>query len=122
MLDKFGLKLLNILLSTSENSEYVVISFEEIKSKFTKKEINDTILENTINYLNNNGYIKIKYIDEIEMCYAVLSKARQESENFLIEKKSKKSAGKLMVLNIILSCISAFVGAFMAILIVHFFL
>ena len=122
MLDKFGLKLLNILLSTSENSEYVVISFEEIKSKFTKKEINDTILENTINYLNNNGYIKIKYIDEIEMCYAVLSKARQESENFLIEKKSKKSAGKLIVLNIILSCISAFVGAFMAILIVHFFL
>lgn len=122
MLDKFGYKLLNILNEYSNNGDYVVLEYEDIFAKFKKQKINNEILNNTLNYLVQNDYIKIKYKDEDEFCYACLTKARMISETDEIRIKSDKQNNKYLILNIIFSSISAFFGAVLAILFVHFFL
>ena len=122
MLDKFALKLLNILIESAKSGDYIVLSFDDIKSKFKKNEINNTLLNNTLSFLCQNEYIKIKFKDEDQICYCCLTKSRLIDETKLISKNNKKETSKLLVLNIIFSCLSAFIGAFLAILIVHFFL
>jgi len=122
MLDKFGLKLLNVLLNSGKNGDYIVLSLDDIKSNFKYNEINDTILNNTLNYLSQNDYIKIKFKDDEQICYSCLTKARIVDDTKLINKNNKKELNKLIVLNILFSCLSAFFGAFIAIMIVHFFL
>lgn len=122
MLDKFGLKLLNVLLENGKNGDYIVLSIDEIKSHFKTGEINDTILNNTLNFLSQNDYIKIKFKDDEQICYACLTKARLIEDTKLVNKNNKKQLNKLIILNIIFSCLSAFVGAVIAILFVHFFL
>ena len=122
MLDKFGLKLLNVLLDAGKNGDYIVISLEDIKSYFKSNEINDTILNNTLNFLSQNDYIKIKFKDDEQICYSCLTKARLIDDTNLINKNNKKQLNKLIILNILFSCLSAFFGAILAIFIVHFFL
>jgi len=122
MLDKFGLNLLSYLNETSQNGEYIVLSFEDIKNKFKKNEVTNEVIKNTLDFLSNNDYIKIKFQDEEQICYCSLTKARIINETKIENKKDKKHASKLIILNIILSSISAFLGAFLAILLVHFFL
>lgn len=121
MLDKFGLKLLNILNEEGSFGDYIVISLDELYNKF-KNKASKELIQNTLDYLASNDYIKIKYKDEEEICYTCLTKARIVDETKLVNKNNKKEINKLIVLNIILSCLSAFFGAFIAILIVHFFL
>ena len=72
--------------------------------------------------MSNNDYIKIKFQDEEQICFCSLTKARIINETKLETKNDKKHANKLIILNIILSSVSAFLGAFLAILVVHFFL
>jgi len=122
MLDKFGLKLLNVLLDAGKSGDYIVLSIEDIKTNFKTNEINDTILNNTLNFLSQNDYIKIKFKDEEQICYVCLTKARLIDDTNLINKNNKKQLNKLIVLNILFSCLSAFFGAMLAIFIVHFFL
>ena len=80
------------------------------------------ILDNTLNYLVQNDYIKIKYKDEDEFCYTCLTKTRMLKETNEIRIKSDRQNNKYLILNIIFSSISAFLGALLAILFVHFFL
>ena len=122
MLDKFGFELLNILNEYSESGDYIVLEYEDIFSRFKKSKINKEILTNTLNYLVQNEYIKIKFKDDDEICFYTLTKARMIKETDEIRVKSDKQNNKYLILNIIFSSISAFFGAFIAIMFVHFFL
>lgn len=122
MLDKFGFELLKILNEYSESGDYIVLEYEDIFSRFKKSQINKEILTNTLNYLVQNEYIKIKFKDDDEICFCTLTKARMIKETDEIRVKSDKQNNKYLILNIIFSSISAFLGAFIAIMFVHFFL
>ncbi|MBE5746357.1 MAG: hypothetical protein E7359_03615 [Clostridiales bacterium] len=121
MLDKFGAKLLSFLNENSKSGDFVILELDDIFANF-KNKINKELLNNTLNYLTQNDYIKIKYLDNEELCYSCLTKARIYKETNEIRIKGNKQNNKYLILNIIFSSIAAFFGAFVAIMIVHFFL
>ena len=122
MLDKFGLKILSYLNKISQNGEYKVLTFDDIKKHLNDINIKNEILEKTLDFLSKNDYIKIKFQDEEQICYCSLAKAKiVEDDTKLVSKNDKQTLNKMILLNIIFSSIAAFLGAFVAIMIVHFF-
>ena len=115
--NKFVNNLLNLLNNYSKNGEYAVISFQDIKDNLKDKYSENKLLS-ALNYLIQNEYIKIRYKDELEMCYCSMPKATIFNESGSLKLNNKKQ----LILNLVVSGVSAFLGAFLAILIVHFFL
>lgn len=121
MLDTFTSKLLNYLYSQNSNGDFRILSINEIMANLRIKENDNAKLNNSLSYLKEKEYIKIKYLDEEEICYCLLTNANIFIENNNFNKVSKsKSAGKYL-LKLILLFLSAFLGAFSAVMIIHFF-
>lgn len=115
MLDKKSLKTLTKLNKLCNNS-YKVFEMAELEAIFGKK--GDTLI-NHINYFKEHKFIDVKYDDENVFCMCVLPKAFEEIEssenNNVINNKLKK----IMFLTCLLSAMSAFLGSFVAMLIIN---
>lgn len=122
MLDKFRLKILSYLNKISQTGEYKVLTFDDIKKYLNDKELTNEIIEKTLDFLSNNEYIKIKFQDDEQICFCSLAKSKFIENDTKAPNNDKKALNKMILLNIIFSSISAFLGAFLAILVVHFFL
>ena len=115
MLDKQNLKIIKELLNLSPDGGYKVF---EIKDLSKSLGIKVETIKNDLKYLKDNQYIDIKYTDENDGCLCVLPKSRQINERSDLKKSSYINITKMIFLSGIFSGIMAFLGAFVAMLII----
>ena len=114
MLDKLNKAIIKVLNDLCGGSSYKILEISEVIDKLAKFSIDYEILNNNLHYLQERQYIDIKYIDEKEVCLALLPKARIHSEEEEEEVKKKISYYKLAIITSICSVIGAFIGGFLA--------
>ena len=117
MLDKLNTKIIRVLNSMCDNSStYKILSLSDIIQKVGKgSKMDIESLTKNLEFLSGRDYIDIKYIDEKDVCLALLSKARIHDEEVEGVKKEKQKYYKLATFSSIVSAVAAFLGAFLAI-------
>lgn len=114
MLDKKSQKVLDII-SMHSNGEYKVLEINDILTKLpTKYKMNNDEIGNIFSYLKDMAYIDIKYIDNSEICYAILPKFRIYEENLLEQKKLNRKLVLIVILSGVVSGICSFLGSFVS--------
>ena len=115
MLDKENFKIIKKLEKVCNNGAYKVFDFSELCKMFN---VNLDSLNNNLKYLKTNEFIDIKYSDDNEICLCLLPKSRQLEEQQEQKTYSHLNVMKVMLYSGLLSGILAFLGAFVAVLII----
>lgn len=116
-MDKRKIKLLKYLLDTCENG-YKVLEISSIFKSIKAYKNNYDILLEDINYLKLKNYIDLKYIDNENVCLAIMDSSKLLKEDFKVEGKTRKDLYIWMFVTMLGSGIMAFIGALIAGLIV----
>lgn len=117
-MDKRKLLLLKYLLENCIDG-YKVLSTTQVL-KCLKKYKNDfVVFEKDVEFLAQRKYIDLKYIDEDNLCVAIMDNSRILQENIKIERGNKKEMRTFLLFTSILSGIMAFIGSFLAIIILR---
>jgi len=114
-MDKRKLLLLKYLLNHCDEG-YKVLDTQKVIQAIKKYKGNYQNFEEDIEFLKSRKYIDLKYIDENNLCLAVMDNSRILQENIKMESSSKKIYLRLSLITMLISGISAFCGAFLAIL------
>ncbi len=114
MLDKKSFKILSQLNKMCNNT-YKVFEKTELQNLF---KVSNEALVNHLNFLSERQLIDVKYQDENVICLCVLPKALTEMEGKADEEGYYKKFTKIMYFTCLFSAISAFLGAFVAVLII----
>ena len=112
-MDKRKLLLLKFLLNNCGEG-YKVLDTTKIMDVFKKYKNNYSSLERDVDYLKQMNYIDLKYIDEQSLCLAIKDNSRILQENLKVNRSSKKEYLLLMILTMLLSGMMAFMGGFLA--------
>ena len=115
MLDKQNIKILKKLQKLCPDGSYKVFDLPELFILFNT---NKEALDNDFKYLKNNEYIDIKYADDNVICLCLLPKARQLEDQESVKNYSHLNIMKVMLISGVFSAIMAFLGAFVAMLII----
>lgn len=118
MLNKNADNLLKFLCENDKKGEYVVLSFEDIKSTCNISDFEE--LNKLIKILKDEEYVLVKYIDEDAICYTVTGKLKNkfsDSNNYDDTLKTQKN---FFIIQIILSALFSFLGSFIAVLILYY--
>ena len=91
---------------------YSILDISDILAELTQK-IEADVLAKYIDYLANNEYIDVKYIDQKQICMALLPKAKNIDEEKKITKNAMKKNAGFVTFVAIISAICGFVGAFL---------
>jgi DNA integrity scanning protein DisA with diadenylate cyclase activity len=112
MLDKLGKKIIKALKAMCNIDSYSILEINEILTELSQK-IDVEVFTKYIEYLVENGYIDVKYIDQKQICLALLPKAKNiDEENKVTKSMIKRNAGFVTIVAIV-SAICGFVGAFL---------
>lgn len=111
-MDKQIIKLINKLLKLCDNDSYKVLEYNQLSDAKVE------ILQKDLEYLKEHEYIDVKYSDESVICLSVLNKARQINEQTDMKRYSISQVTKMLFLSGLFSGIMAFIGAFVAMLII----
>ncbi len=116
MLDKLNNKLIKVLNEMCDNSStYKILTLSDIIDKLGKNfKVDIESLTKNFDYLCSRDYIDVKYIDEKDVCLAMLSKARLHDEEMHNLRKEKLRYLRLATISSICSALSAFIGGFLA--------
>ena len=76
MLDKKTTTVLQTLGKLSGDSAYKVITVEEVLGSLPAKAYDSDSVKETIDFLNKQEYIVIKFEEDFTFCYSLLPKAR----------------------------------------------
>ena len=116
MLDKLNNKIIKVLNEMCDNSStYKILSISDIISKIGKNfNVDAEALTKNFDYLSSRDYIDVKYMDEKDVCLALLSKARIHDEEVTQVKKEKLKYLRLATISSICSAVCAFMGGFLA--------
>lgn len=90
MLDKKTSAVLKSLGKLSEDSAYKVITMEEILNTLPNKLYDVDSIKNTVDFLEKQEYIIIKFQEDYTFCYSLLPKARIYLETETTKSKTKK--------------------------------
>lgn len=112
-MDKRKLLLLKYLLNNC-NDGYKVLDTTKVMIAIKKYKNNYENFEKDIDYLKQMNYIDLKYIDENSLCLSIMDNSRIFQENLKVNRSSKKEYFLIMILTMILSGIMAFLGSFLA--------
>lgn len=115
MLDKNNLKIIKKLNKLCDGNNYKVFEYSQLSKDFDEK--NNSIKKH-LEYLKENEYIDIKYSDKEVVCLCLLAKGRQVEEDLKTPRYSFNAIMKMMFISGIFSGIMAFLGAFVALLII----
>lgn len=116
MLDKKSISVLRCLNKLANGCTYKVVTSEEINSALPQKSQHDAeTLKFTLDFLEKQDYINIKFSEENTYCYSILPKARIVLENTTQEKKQVQNTNKFMPYAFIM--IASFIGTLLALLI-----
>lgn len=112
-MDKRKLLLLKYLLINCSDG-YKVLDTTIVMNAIKKYKNNYDNFEKDIDFLKQMNYIDLKYIDENSLCLSIMDNSRIFQENLKVNRSFKKEYLLLMVLTMILSGIMAFLGGFLA--------
>lgn len=116
MLDKRTALVLMSINKMCSNGSFQVIEVEDLIASMPKKYMADiNLITQSINALERNGYIEVKYHDKNVFCLCPLPKGRFEFENIVegVEKKKKIYlwAGVISFGVVVLLILCSFLGA-----------
>ncbi len=114
MLDKQTSSFLKALYNMCDDGVYKVIDAETLLQRVGKKHSVEA-MENILKYLAKNEYIDIQYSENGEYCLTVLSKGRGLFETIDNSKRMEKILRRNVWITTVLSALSAFGGALLAI-------
>lgn len=119
MLDKVTSNVLNAINENCKDNSYVIIKSSDINMYLSqKKQLDNESIKETVDYLAEREYIKLKYSDEETYCLTMLPKGRLFSEDRKEQKRRLKKENKrnnIFLLKIsLVSGIFAFLGALLA--------
>ena len=114
-MDKRKLTLLNYLTKCCSNG-YTVLEIEKVLKTIKKYKNNFDLLSKDVEFLYQRKFIDLKYLDTTNLCYVILDNSRIFQENLKLENSMKGKYFFVLFLSLIISGISSFVGAFLAIL------
>ena len=116
MLDKKTTAVLKVLSKISEGSAYKVVTGDEILSNLNQKTQYDLeIIKQSIDFLEKQQYLNIKFSEENTYCYSLLPKARIYLEQEIVKTKTKKNNQNIMMY--IYTMLASFIGTMLALLI-----
>lgn len=115
-MDKRKLLLLKFLLDKCSDGGYKVLDTAKLYSAHKKYNDNFKALENDLNFLKTYKYIDIKYIDKTNTCLCILDNSRIFQENLKLERATRRGYATSLIVNMIVSGLMAFVGAFLAVI------
>ncbi len=112
MLDKLGKKIIRVLQAMCGTDSYSILEITEILAELSQK-IDVEVLTKYIDYLAQNEYIDVKYIDVKQICLAIMPKARNiDEENKINKSVMRKNSGFVTAVGFI-SAICGMIGAFL---------
>ena len=116
MLDKKTTIVLRALNRLSEGSAYKVVTSNEILSNLSQKSQFDLeTIKQSIEFLEKQQYINIKFYEENTYCYSLMPKARIYLEQETNKNSLKKSNRNIMPY--VYTMIASFIGSMFAMLI-----
>lgn len=115
MLDKQNYKIIKKLQKLCPNGTYKVFEIQELCELF---KIHKDALDNDFKHLKDNEFIDIKYSDDSVICLCLLPKSRQLEEQEKAKSYSHVNIMKVLLISGIFNGIMAFLGAFIAMLII----
>ena len=115
MLDKKTTTVLRTLGKLSGENAYKVITVEEILASLPAKAYDLDSVKQTIDFLNKQEYIVIKFEEDYTFCYSLLPKARIYLEQDIVKPKNKQK--KFEIMHYIYVMIASFIGAMLAMLV-----
>ena len=110
MLDKLSNKLLKYLNLHCAQISYSILELNEILKELAIN-IDLEVLIKYLTFLSENEYIDIKYIDDKQVCLAIMPKGRRIEEKRKEDTKQKKKTVGLAVIIGAVSAICGFLGA-----------
>lgn len=116
MLDKKTTSVLRTLNKLTEGSAYKVVTADEILSNISPKSQFDLeTIKQSIEFLEKQQYINIKFSEENTYCYSLMPKARIYLEQETQKATIKKNTNNLMLYVYIM--LASFIGTMLALLI-----
>lgn len=110
-------KFFELINDLCKDGNYKVLEIAEILAMLPKKyHFSYEDLQNMLKYLTEHDFIDVKFVDEKNLCVASLPKGRLHLENQLKEDKASDTYRKLFISSIVVSGLMAFLGAFVAVL------
>ena len=115
MLDKKSISVLKALNKLSNGTAYKVATSEEIIIVLNQKSQYDAdTIRQTMDFLEKQEYIKIKFSEENTYCYSLLPKARIVLEQETGKNKAKQTPNKF--LSYLFVMLASFIGTILALL------
>ena len=114
-MDKRKLLLLKYLLNNCTDG-YKILDTPKVMQFIKKYKQDYAMFEEDILYLKSRKYIDLKYIDQNNLCLSILDNTRVLQENLKIDSSTKKVYIRFTLLTMFLSGMMAFLGAFLAII------
>jgi hypothetical protein len=96
---------------------YKVLDVKKIFSKIKKYRNSFDFLSKDIHFLSQHKYIDLKHIDKTNICLSILDNCHVYQDNLKSDKLANRKYLLSVVINMIISGVMAFAGAFLAILI-----
>lgn len=112
-MDKRKLILLKYLLENCGDG-YKVLNTADVITAVGKYRGDYEQFETDIYAIKSLGYIDLKYIDRENLCLSISDNSHVFEENMKIQRVSRRSNRTFIIMNMILSGLMAFVGAFIA--------
>lgn len=125
MLDKKTANVLSAVNEQCKDNNYVIIKNEDITPKLTKKnKMENDAIKDTITYLAEREFIKLKYAEEGTYCLTMLPKGRlfdeeQKEKRFLLREEQVRNL-KFMFKIAILCALFSFLGAALGVVISNY--
>lgn len=115
MLDKLNTNLVKNLNELCDDSaDYKILEVSKILDSMIRFKLDYEILSNNLTYLQDHEFVDIKYLDENEVCLAMLPKARMHTEEMKATKKEQNKYFKLAIWSSVGSFLAALIGGFVA--------
>ena len=115
MLDKKSISVLKALNKLSNGTAYKVATSEEIITVLNQKSQYDAdTIRQTMDFLEKQEYITIKFSEENTYCYSLLPKARIVLEQETGKNKAKQTPNKF--LSYLFVMLASFIGTILALL------
>jgi len=115
---KRKLLLMRYLFNNCDNG-YKVLDVSKIFFAIKKYKGDFHALSSDINFLAHHKYIDVKYLDEINVCISVLDNSHILQENIRSERSVNRKYLISLLFNMLFSGIMAFIGAFLAIILIR---
>lgn len=117
-MEKRKLVLLKYLIENCGDG-YKVLDIKKIFNKIKKYKNNFNMLSKDLNYLSQHKYVDLKHIDESNICVCILDNSHVYQDNLKSDKLANRKYLISVVINMVVSGIMAFAGAFLAIILIR---